>query len=169
MKKLNENFTSVCHYCGVIFKNNRSTAKFCSNKHRSLYGTYGAAIDPIVITADNRYINADDRLYAAYRSSQNLRGAKVAPGGWAHGFDEATFTKQFDYDGPLPEGDELLVVGSYILKGATVLQRLQFRYLLFVKPITALTNEERATATIISPKGEGEKEEWPFGASDANY
>jgi hypothetical protein len=45
---LAKNYTSVCWFCGTIYQSNRSTSKYCSKKHNSLFALYGPQIKPIV-------------------------------------------------------------------------------------------------------------------------
>ncbi|HZH63771.1 MAG TPA: hypothetical protein VEY10_02695 [Flavisolibacter sp.] len=149
MKTLSENYTSICHYCGVIFKNNRSRGKHCSDHHRSLYGLHGPMINPMVRDREGEYFNVDEYLMNIYEQSKTL-----APidGWWSVGFGEESLNDLFSFYGPFPTGGYLLVLGSYVMKKEELMQD-ELRTYYFVKPITLLTVEEKAMGVFLSTEG----------------
>jgi len=135
------NFTSVCWYCGIIYKANRSSSKFCHSKHRSLYHKHGSHINPMVSDKDNCWINADERLEPI---DYNME--KIQPQGWSYCYNPESIQYKYAYEGPLP--DEIIIVGSY----AITRQLENFnkeRCFYGVKHISKLTIDERAYCKIL--------------------
>lgn len=153
MKTLSENYTSVCHYCGVIFKSNRSNAKHCCDRHRVLFWHDGSMISPFIKNDEGVHFNVDEHLQKAYDAG---RKEDDLEGGWSHGFWDSDLADDFGFYGPLPKGQILLVIGSFIL---TRLQRCEeapgIHY--YVKPISGLTKKEKATGVFISLSAEEKK------------
>lgn len=141
----NFNFTNVCWYCGAIYKSNRSTSKYCCKKHNSLYSQYGVAIKPS-ISKEGVVINFDPILECIYKEDLNKD-----LGLSASGYLMQTIRQEFEYSGPLPLGDEILVVGSYIIKKNSAISSDAYD-IFYVKPFTLLTEEERMCSIIVEGK-----------------
>ena len=140
MKTKKLNYTTVCHYCGVIFENNRSTKKYCDG-HNAMYHTAGGPqlITTHVLNTEGVLFDVDPYLEAIY----NHREEKLKDG-WHQGNYEFQLRREFNYKGPLPKGSEYLVLGSYVIKRWVDLKEVTtpvYR----VKPFTLLTPQERAT------------------------
>lgn len=148
MKTLKENYTSVCQRCGLIFKNNRSTGKFCSNAHRSLYGQDGPMINDLVPDHQGVYFHADKPLGAAYAMS--VKQDRIGSGGWSCSLSDDELADTFSYNGPLPNGNILLVVGSFLLNRIYVDSKQESEILYQLKPITLLTKTEKVVGVLIS-------------------
>ena len=143
------NYTTICHYCGVIFENNRSTKKYCDG-HNAMYALYGSDISPMLRSPDGEYFNAEECLSEAYYHSATLVEYKK---GWSLAYLEDTLTEAYGYPGPYPTGSALLVVTSYLIKLCLLTdQDEEVRYQ--IKPITELTREERATEVFLKPSDE---------------
>src|SRR5690349_4483298 len=110
MEPSNMNYTNVCWYCGTIYKSNRSTSKYCCKKHNSLYSQYGPSISPSLNEA-GIVVNYDPILEVIFQEDVNKNLGYVASG-----YLLRTIQEEFEYNGPLPSGDEILVVGSYVIK-----------------------------------------------------
>lgn len=68
--------------------------------------------------------------------------------GWGVNYSHRCVVEDFKYAGPLPTGMELLLVGSYMIKGF-IGEALDGSNIYCVKPFTELTLEEKGTARII--------------------
>lgn len=150
MKAINENYTSVCWYCGVIFRSNRPDAKHCSSKHRSLRGKHGPRINSMVKDGDGKYFYSDESLNDAYEYH-----SIICEDGWSKGYTEAFFNNEFDYYGPFPKGSRTVVIGSFLLKMHEWCDLFQFcinHY--FVKPIDLLITDEKAIGFFFSAEEE---------------
>ena len=154
-KNLRENYTSVCQYCGVVFKNNRSTSKFCCDQHRSLYGQHGPMISPMIKDRHGNDFNAEEVLQTIYAYAEGLVEHRD---GWSVGYAEEDLNDLFSYYGPFPAGSQLLVMTSFVVKMEEC--HLEDEPLLhyFFKPIALLTKEEKATAVFLSVR-EGQRKE----------
>lgn len=145
MKTLNQNYTSICWYCGGVFKSNRSTAHFCCDAHRSLFGPNGTIILPLAQNSKGEYYNAEECLDAAYEECGRLSEYND---GWSVTWPMKSM-KNFGYDGPFPMGKAILVVGIYLLKGVYIEGEKNGCFQL--KPITELTTLEKASETFVNP------------------
>lgn len=143
METLNLNYTNVCWYCGAVYKSNRRTSKYCCKQHNSLYALYGAMIKPIIL-ADGKVCDYDFFLRSIYEHEMTNN-----PKEWGMGYLKKTIRNEFYYEGPLPIGEEILVVGKYVIKrhakGITTDQEL-----FFVKPFWLLTDNERMSSAIVA-------------------
>lgn len=137
------NYTNVCWYCGVIYKSNRRTSKYCCKQHNSLYALYGPMVKSIVMV-DGTMQNYDFFLRSIYNYAELEN-----PDDWGMGYLKKTIQEDFEYQGPLPKGEEILVVGKYVIKrhakGITTDQEV-----FFVKPFWLLTDTERMSSVIIA-------------------
>ncbi|RYY43442.1 MAG: hypothetical protein EOO06_19695 [Chitinophagaceae bacterium] len=140
MKTLKKNYTSVCHYCGLIFENNRSTAKYCEG-HNAMYHLAGGPRleTKDVLGIDGVLFDVDRYLDLVYND-----GKEKNQEGWSKCYHKTELLARFGYKGPFPKGSEYLVLGSYVLR-RTVDIYYQFKDEYAVKPFTLLTKEERAT------------------------
>jgi hypothetical protein len=137
-----ENYTSVCWYCGCIYKSNKTTSHFCNPKHRGLFNKYGAAIPSIITGSDGVLFDSDKALEEIDYNTDN-----PDPEGWTYFYNLDSILYKYKYLGPLPQGDEILIVGSFaILKIETEYPQPLFG----VKHITRLTRQERAGNLITS-------------------
>lgn len=143
-RRLHINYTTICHYCGEIFGSNRSTAKCCEG-HRQLLKKYGPNINSMVHDKYGILFNADELLGRYYNISGQWKD------GWCTYQCHLVLRDEYGYNGPVPIGAELMVVGSYILKVVED-QYSGLELCITVKPITALTKKERRNTTFI--KGE---------------
>ena len=142
MDNSNLHYTNVCWYCGAIYKSNRSTSKYCSKKHNSLFNAYGSRIKPIQDSSGN--IVDYDRILEEVYSELEISDCS----GWGANYSHRCVVDDFNYIGPLPTGMELLVVGSYMIKGF-IGEAIDGSNIYCVKPFTELTLEEKGTARII--------------------
>ncbi len=155
-KKLRKNYTSICHHCGVIFKNNRRTGFFCCPQHRSLNGAIGSIISPMVPDEHGNDFNAEVILEEIYAHAKDIQ---VHEDGWSIGYKEEDLNRLFGYYGPFPTGSHLLVVSSYLVKMEELDPEEEgLAAYFFFKPISLLSTPEKATATFISMQ-EGQLEE----------
>jgi uncharacterized C2H2 Zn-finger protein len=143
---MNSNYTSICFYCGEIFKSNRSTGRYCNKQHNSMYNTYGARINNSILKSKGIYVDYCPFFRRIFNESfkHSL--------GWRGGYRHELL--RHIYDGPLPLGDELLLVSSFLIMGRSKVDRSDKFY--FIKPFELLTMYERATRRII--KGQFESE-----------
>jgi hypothetical protein len=65
---------------------------------------------------------------------------------WSAGFFYETICTEFFYDGPLPTGNELLLVSRYLIKKRE--RAVDERTLYYVKPFNLLTKYERTRCII---------------------
>lgn len=149
-KMLRENFTSVCHYCGVVFRSNKSTARFCCSAHRAAYSKRGSAVSPLVMDRrSSEHQNIDEVFAQFYAFSETLE--ERGRDGWSVGLAEETINERFGYYGPFPADTRLVVMGSYVIKKVRWAREeddfLSLYY--FVKPFTLLTEEERAVGALV--------------------
>ena len=143
-KILKENYTGVCLYCGSIFKNNRSTGRFCpGTTHRQMYGNVGPRIDPLLEDEAGNIINADYLLKRIYEA----RGG-INKDAWSAAYPAFYLREYSAYTGPLPQGEELLVVKSYLIQRCVSNSLTKPRYK--IKPIYLLTQREKASRQFIS-------------------
>ncbi|RYF99465.1 MAG: hypothetical protein EOO07_36720 [Chitinophagaceae bacterium] len=147
MKTKNMNYRTVCHYCGLIFENNRSRGKFCKDEHRSMYKKYGSIITPMLRLPGGDYFNAEECLSEAYHHSGTLVEYKE---GWSLAYLEDTLLKAYGYPGPYPTGTALLVVTCYVIK-LCLLKDQDNETRFQIKPISELTREERAREVFLKP------------------
>ncbi len=148
-KRLNENYTSVCWYCGVIFKNNKHSGHFClDSNHRQRHWNKGSKINPLINDQNGHLINADHLLNTIYNSRREKN-----KDGWSEACPRSVLRDNFHYTGPLPEGEELLVVASFVIRRSPGWAALScFKAHFTVKPIQLLTPEERASRSFVSAK-----------------
>ncbi|RYZ24634.1 MAG: hypothetical protein EOO10_20335 [Chitinophagaceae bacterium] len=157
-KTLKQNYTGVCHYCGSIFKNNRSTGRFCpGTSHRQMYGNIGSQINPHVKNDEGQVYDADGLLANIYEDSVDRD--TLDSDSWSMGYERRDLRKDFQYKGPFPHGSEILVVGSYLLQKQILWEANTEETLFCVKPIGELTNNEKVTALIKSPHDEKTSDE----------
>ena len=143
-KTSKENYAGVCHYCGRIFKSQKSNAKFCpGTSHRQLHGNTGPRISPSLQDENGNLINADHLLRRSYED----RGG-INKDGWSAAYDAADLRNRFAYTGPLPQGAELLVVRSYLIQRSLSHDCVKARFT--VKPIHLLEPWEKASRQFVS-------------------
>ncbi|RYF87501.1 MAG: hypothetical protein EON98_00010 [Chitinophagaceae bacterium] len=142
-KTSKENYTGVCHYCGAIFKSQKSNTKFCpGTSHRQKNGNDGPRIAPLLDDENGDIINADHLLGRIYED----RGG-VNKDEWSAAYSAALLREQFAYTGPLPKGAEILVVRSYLIQRCTSNSLMKPCYK--VKPIQSLVPVEKETREFI--------------------
>lgn len=142
MDNSNLHYTNVCWYCGAIYKSNRSTSKYCSKKHNSLFNAYGSRIRPVQDADGN--IGDYDRILEEIYSELEISNFA----GWGVNYSHRCILEDFYYDGPLPTGVELLLVGNYLIK-AYIKDAWDGSNIYCAKPFTLLTIEEKSTAVIV--------------------
>src|SRR5436189_3939164 len=120
---MNSNYTSICFFCGEIFKSNRATARYCNKQHNSMYNTYGVRINNSILNSKGIYVDYNSFFLREFFRSQDYSG-------WRGGYRLEML--RHIYDGPLPLGDELLLVSSFLIKGRSKAERLDKVY--FIKP-----------------------------------
>lgn len=135
------NYTSVCWYCGIIFKHNRKTGKHCCTQHRSLYGTYGSRISPYTQANNGVFINIDATLGLLYDVVQD----GPSENGWIGPLTREVIEGDASYFGQLPVVGYILIVGSYALKASPMNKDDTCVIEYAIKTIFQLTDEERAT------------------------
>ena len=139
---MNLNYTSICHYCGKIYRSNRSTSKYCSKQHNSLYAANGSNIDFTILNSQDMYISYHDVLSALYHRIAIYRT-------WTKGCSHFEVVGRFRYKGPLPKADELLLVSGFLIRKQYCPHRLRDYY--YFKPMGILTKNEKAMYRIINP------------------
>lgn len=128
------NYEHICGFCGESFMSNRSTAKFCSDQHRSLaYADEGLLIPEITtIITDNPGRNAEllGQLHMAKPKNEN---------NWSKGYD-IFMLLNVGYKGIFPSEGQLLFIDSFALIKVWIEKAKGYFY--FIKPLQALTNRE---------------------------
>lgn len=139
--QLSSNYTGICWYCGVVYKSNRSTSKYCCSKHNSLYARNGPCIKP--------YMNRNGEIMDYDPILENIYSEMgiFYEDGWGVAYSYRAIREDFEYTGPLPTGNELLLVGSYLI-GADLNQAIDTGHVYFVKPFTQLTVKEKLASII---------------------
>jgi hypothetical protein len=110
-------------------------------------GNNGPSIPPYAFDEEGNLVEVDSSLEAAYSDSSHLEDRE---GDWSMGYYEDTLRDEFGYRGPLPVGSEILVAGNYLLQMRILWEENIDEALFWIKPITSLTDEEKATALIKS-------------------
>jgi len=139
---MNLNYTSICHYCGAIYKSNRSTSIYCSKQHNSLYHANGSQIDYGFLNSRGEYVNYHEilsHIYGKARFFEKLNQEDL--------YGEALFNQ--GYYGPLPKGNELLLVSGFIIRKLFTPRTAILYYA--IKPMELLTKHEKATCAIKVP------------------
>jgi hypothetical protein len=142
MENTHLHYTNVCWYCGAIYQSNRSTSKYCSRRHNSLYYAYGSRLKPL-LDASGIVVDYDSILEDIY-SEQDI----FYDDGWGVVYSGRCVIEDFGYTGPLPTGSELLLVGNYIIN-AFIGAAEDGSNIYCVKPFTNMTLNEKSTAVII--------------------
>lgn len=137
------NYTSVCFYCGVIYPSNKSTSKYCYPGHNSMYNANGTKINDLIITPNGTYTDYSFILLWICIKHDDELNLHL----WSKGYTQQQLLQEFSYDGPLPRGSELIVVGQYLIKKTELSAELIFYS---VKTILALTKSEKATCIIVN-------------------
>jgi hypothetical protein len=142
---LSLNYTNVCSFCGKIYRSNRSTSKYCCKKHNSLFNAYGSQIKPLV--DENGVAHSFDRVLTKIY----LENDYLNDNGWSAAYTHRCIREDFEYEGPLPEGQEILLVESYIIwvevKGARNGENIYA-----CKPYSDLTVKEKRKSVIVQGK-----------------
>lgn len=143
MNELTGNYINVCLYCGKTYYSNRSTSKYCTKKHNALYHKYGTQIRAVPDeTGNSTPMNGSlDEIYEQCHEDNYETD-------WSHALDEDRFRDDFGYNGPLPSGEELLLVGGYVIQTG-IGQAWDGSNIYVIKPFSLLTAAERRTALII--------------------
>jgi hypothetical protein len=145
-KNLNENYIGVCHYCGAIFRSNKHTREFCpGTSHRQMNGKHGPRINPLLEDENGNLINAGHLLRKIYEERRDKN-----KDGWSAAYPGYMLREQFAYTGPLPQGAELLVVASFLIRQSLSYPFMKPRFT--VKPIHLLTGDEKGTREFVSAK-----------------
>lgn len=139
---MNLNYTSICHYCGVIYKSNKSTSIYCCKQHNSLYHANGSQIDYSILNNHGVYENYHEILSSLYDKGKFFTSLSL----------EALHHEALHnhgYGGPLPKGNEILLVSGFLIRKLFT-PRMSLLYYA-VKPMELITKHEKATCTIIKP------------------
>lgn len=136
------NYTSICHYCGAIYKSNRSTSIYCCTQHNSLFHANGSQIDYNVLTSNGEYVNYHEILSHIYEKGRFFKALDPEDL-----YGEALFNQ--GYIGPVPKGNELLLVSGFLIRKLFTPQLTIIYYA--IKPMELLTKHEKASCTIITP------------------
>ncbi len=136
---MNRNYTSICHYCGKIYNSIKSTSKYCSKRHNSLYHLNGAQIDYTLIDPDGIRRNLFDTLTQLFKGQQSSDG-------WGPAHDIWSVYPKHYYFGPVPFGTEIIFVSGYVIK--RIDDEPNLTTLFFFKPFQLLTKDEKATHQI---------------------
>jgi hypothetical protein len=135
-------YTNVCWFCGTIYKSNRSTSKYCSKKHNSLYAKYGSQFKSYVNIKGQifDFENVFLELYSTFPSFNE---------DWCGPFLMIQL-QEFGYFGPFPKDDKTFLVGSFLLSSESRQLSLDpYRY--FFKPFKSLTFKEKIILNIVDP------------------
>lgn len=143
------NYTSICFYCGVIYTSNKSTSKYCCREHNSMFSVNGTKINNLILTPNGTYVDYSFILLWICIKHDDELNLHL----WSKGYTQLQLLQEFEYDGRLPQGSELIVVGQYLIKKTELSAELCFYY---VKMIFFITKSEKATCMIA--KGSFEKE-----------
>ena len=135
---MNLNYTAICYYCGTIYKSCRSSSKYCCKNHNSLYFQNGCQINNNLKRKDGSYVDCYPALKRIYsvQDDESL---------WSIGYPIDVFYSRFLYMGPVPFGDELLLVSSFIIKKVEGFHESDLYH---AKPFQYLTKHEKATSII---------------------
>lgn len=139
---MNLYYTSVCHFCGKIYQSNKSTSKYCCHRHNSMFHQFGPQINNSILNPKGIYVDYSFILWDV--CMENL---EIPFQSWSRNFSEWRLVYEFSYDGPLPLGNELLLVSGYLIRKQDFGQKYGCHY--SFKPFCMLTKEEKATSTII--------------------
>lgn len=142
MENTHLHYTNVCWYCGITYQSNRSTSKYCSKNHNSLYNAYGSRIKPL-LDPYGRVVDYDSILEKIYSEEEIFYNDS-----WGALYSGRCIIEDFNYLGPLPTGFELLLVGNYLIK-AFIGEAVDGSNIYCVKPFTKLSIVEKSTAIII--------------------
>lgn len=137
---MNPNYTSICFYCGEIYKSNRSSSKYCCHKHNSLYHQNRSQIDYSIEDLDGVLINCHEALIKLHNGPKDEDGWGPSHTIWS------VYPGHF-YFGPVPFGEEYLFVSGFLIKKVT--DDKNDHGLFFFKPFQKLTKEEKAKKTIL--------------------
>lgn len=137
---MNYNYTCICYYCGEIYNANRSTSKYCCANHRSLYALNGPQINNSILTKEGIYKDYYSFFLGLYVVSENKDA-------WSQEYAEFEIIHQYNYDGHLPTGTELLLISGFIIRRRC----MGSRCIVFIslKPMELLTKSEKATCRIL--------------------
>ena len=144
-QELSLNYTNVCWYCGAIYKSNRVTSKYCSKKHNSLYHKYGSQIKAFV-NEKGQVLNLQNTLKEIYSEID-----EYDVDGWGVYYSHRCIVEDFEYRGPLPTGNELVLVTNYLIR-AEVRGAISGENIYSAKPFTLLTEKEKRTSIIVNGK-----------------
>jgi hypothetical protein len=148
-------FYVICKYCGRISYAKTKRRGYCEGiatdcverNCNPLYNQNGPRINPVVRDCFGEEFNADRILFEIYDERIQVEG------GWSKPLRHSVFYHNYQYLGPLPKGEEILIVGSNALRKAppsNQLQKLSFQ----VKPFTLLLDTERTVLQNRIVKGE---------------
>ena len=132
---MNLNYTYICHYCGAIYKSNKSTKKYCRRQHNSLYHANGSNIDYTILNSQNLHVSYYDILSDLYKTLGITRT-------WTCGYSIDEVKDDYNYQGPLPEADELLFVSGFLIQKKYWSHKKCNYY--YFKPMQFLTKREKA-------------------------
>ncbi|MBK7308684.1 MAG: hypothetical protein IPO01_17200 [Chitinophagaceae bacterium] len=137
------NYTSICHYCGVIFKSNKSTATYCCKQHNSLYHANGSNIDYTILNSQDMNVSYYEVLSNLYKNIGSFQT-------WTRACSHVELEDEFYYLGPLPKSNELLLVSGFLIKKQYRPRAINGYY--HFKPMQYLTKHEKASGIIITPE-----------------
>lgn len=137
---MNLNYSNICHYCGTIYKSCRSTSKYCCKEHNSLYHLNGPQRVNAILNSSGVYIDYNALLERIYYTVDPRLS-------WRLGFTAFQLIVKLGYNGPLPEGDELLLVSGFLLRKVYYGFRREVLYK--IKPFYMLSKSEKASSIIV--------------------
>ena len=137
---MNLNYTCICFYCGEIYQSNRSTSRYCCSNHNSLCALNGTMINNTIINQEGQY-----KDYFMVFMEMFFQGTDKAD--WDGPYTYDTLVNEFGYDGPLPNGNELLLISSFLFRKLNSKEKENDTY--YIKPYYLLTKHEKATCNIL--------------------
>lgn len=138
---LRTNYNKVCAYCGIAFKSNRSTARYCCDQHGSLFRTNGPNEELLkehgvilenkaklpfnvvhtrskedIINHGTQELSIplaahDPSLLKAYRETMNLQDDY-----WSTILTELILRDYYKYSGSLPGEKDCILEGNFLIK-----------------------------------------------------
>lgn len=133
------NYKHVCTYCGVAYESNRSTSKFCSDRHRSLYH---AGKDKAPKKKRGKELVDDYNAILQRVYDDRKDGNKD---NWSRGLPASMLRRHFNYAGPLPSADEIIITSGFAIRRRTWVKPEAGHegiYSYTIKPAQLLTTKE---------------------------
>ncbi|MEO6230471.1 MAG: hypothetical protein ABJB11_12960 [Ferruginibacter sp.] len=133
-----KNYTSICHYCGKIYKSNRSTSKYCCSQHNALYHLNGCQIQ--IFIQDHIGV-----LFDSYAALNAMYLPPLSEDRWSKPYDILSVFSAANYLGTVPLGEEYILSGKFLIKRIITKTGCD---MFCIKPFNLLTKEEKISRII---------------------